>query len=211
MPAIYSCTVHSISVLFVYESACISIFLFIYRGNHSGVPMCFVMSFFLLLFCWNIYSYKWYCCILRVFIYTVKDWKFHISCRIQSIYLLFLYCIIKMQLISCHSSVLMTYFFIFSKWIPEGSIDFAPSTLCIGISSLLNILSITSNSSLPMGKWSLSYQPYIGVACTIHCTFQKKLWHLRWMLKYFLYLICTSILEIIVEVKFEMKLNTVTI
>lgn len=46
MPAIYSCTVHSISVLFVYESACISIFLFIYRGNHSGVPMCFVMPFF---------------------------------------------------------------------------------------------------------------------------------------------------------------------
>lgn len=175
MPAIYSCTVHSISVLFVYESACISIFLFIYRGNHSGVPMCFVMSFFLLLFCWNIYSYKWYCCILRVFIYTVKDWKFHISCRIQSIYLLFLYCIIKMQLISCHSSVLMTYFFIFSKWNPGGCIDFAASTLCIGISSLLNILSITFNSSLPMGKWSSSYRPYIGVACTIHCTFQKKL------------------------------------
>lgn len=173
MPAIYSCTVHSISVLFVNESTCISIF-FIYLSRKSQwCSNVFCYAFFLLLFCWNIYSYKWYCCILRVFIYTVKNWKFHISCRIQSIYLLFLYCIIKMQLNSCHSSVLMTYFFIFSKWIPGGRIDFAPSTLCIGISSLLNILSITSNSSLPMGKWSLSCRPYIGVACTIHCTFQK--------------------------------------
>lgn len=96
--------------------------IFIYLSRKSqwcSNVFCYVL--FLLLFCWNIYSYKWYCCILRVFIYTVKDWKFHISCRIQSIYLLFLYCIIKTQLISCHSSVLMTYFFIFSKWIPGGS------------------------------------------------------------------------------------------
>lgn len=101
----------------------------------------------------------------------------------------------------------MTYFFIFSKLIPGGRIDFAPSTLCIGISSLLNILSITFNSSLLMGKWSLSYRPYIGVACTIHCTFQKNLRHLRWMLKYFLYL--TSILDIIVEVWDEIETNNI--
>lgn len=149
-------------------------YFYLFIAEITVVFQCVLLCLFFTAFCWNIYSYKWYCCILRVFIYTVKDWKFHISCRIQSIYLLFLYCIIKMQLISCYLSVLMTYFFIFSKWIPGGRIDFAPSTLCIGISSLLNILSITFNSSLPMGNWSLSYRPYIGVACIIHCTFQKN-------------------------------------
>lgn len=161
-------------VFWLFMRARASRFFYLFIAEITVVFQCVLLCLFFTAFCWNIYSYKWYCCILRVFIYTVKDWKFHISCRIQSIYLLFLYCIIKMQLISCYLSVLMTYFFIFSKLIPGGRIDFAPSTLCIGISSLLNILSITFNSSLPMGKWSLSYRPYIGLACTIHCTFQKK-------------------------------------
>lgn len=46
MFVIYLCIVYSISVLFVCESVCILIFLFIYCGNYSGVLMCFVMFFF---------------------------------------------------------------------------------------------------------------------------------------------------------------------
>lgn len=124
-------------------------YFYLFIAEITVVFQCVLLCLFLLLFCWNIYSYKWYCCILRVFIYTVKDWKFHISCRIQSIYLLFLYCIIKMQLNSCHSSVCLTF---------KYSID---SIQLIRVCRWEN------------GVWVIDL--YFGVACTIHCTFQKKL------------------------------------
>lgn len=181
--------------------------IFIYLSRKSqwcSNVFCYV--FFLLLFCWNIYSYKWYCCILRVFIYTVKDWKFHISCRIQSIYLLFLYCIIKMQLISCYLSVLMTFFHIF-QMNSGGSYWFC--TEHIVYRYILTFKYSIDYIQFEFADGKMEFELSTLYWCSMHnpLHFPKKFWHLRWMLKYFLYL--TSILDIIVEVWDEIE--TVTI